>query len=169
MVKMEPVDVSTSTPLSLLSEDVSVVNVDGSSADGPGNMVDDIVSGDEEMDAEDELEDEDDSYVLHPGLLCRLCANTVTNPIYIFSENGKDLELAAKINICLPITVSIYLYFVNVTGLYQNLGYMLKTHDSMPSCKTNLVYENINLAIDFVLTYLRIFSNNQVENKSKLQ
>ena len=106
MVKMEPVDMNNSTPMTLLSGDVSVVNVDGSNAEGSENIVDDIVSDDDGIDAEDEFEEEDDPDVLHPGLLCRLCANTVTDPVYIFSENGKDLELAAKINICLPVTVS---------------------------------------------------------------
>ncbi|KAK3932812.1 Zinc finger protein 26 [Frankliniella fusca] len=110
MVKMEPSDVSTSSPITLLSGDMPVVSMDVSGSVTTENMMGDIISDDEDddddgIDAEDEFELEDDSDIVHPGLLCRLCANSVTDPVYIFSENGKDLELAAKINICLPITV----------------------------------------------------------------
>ncbi|KAE8750752.1 hypothetical protein FOCC_FOCC002462 [Frankliniella occidentalis] len=110
MVKMEPVDVGTSSPITLLSADMPVVSMDVSGSVSAENIMGDIISDDEEdddegMDAEDEFELDDDSDTIHPGLLCRLCANTVSDPVYIFSENGKDLELAAKINICLPVTV----------------------------------------------------------------
>jgi len=110
MVKMEPVDVSAPNPITLLSADMPMVSIDGSSA-GSGNIMDDVISDDEEdeddgMDGEEEFEEEDDPDIVHPGLLCRLCANSVSEPVYIFNENCKELELAAKINICLPITVS---------------------------------------------------------------
>ena len=113
MVKMETIDGSSSSPLTLLPGDVSVVNVHGTTSDDPENIAEDIVSDDDEddddeddgMDPEEEFDVYDDSEIAHPGLLCRLCATPVTDPVYIFSENGKDMELAAKINICLPITV----------------------------------------------------------------
>lgn len=112
MVKMEPVDVGAANPITLLSADMPMVSMDGSSAgSGNGNIMDDVISDDDDededdgMDAEEEFEDEDDTDIVHPGLLCRLCANSVSEPVYIFNENCKELELAAKINICLPITV----------------------------------------------------------------
>lgn len=125
MVKIEPADMSVSTPITLLSGNVPVNSMDGPNAENMDDIVSDDNGGggdedddeeeedddddddddDEGLDAEDEYEEEDDPNVTHPGLLCRLCANSVSDPVFIFSENSTDMELAAKINICLPITV----------------------------------------------------------------
>lgn len=39
------------------------------------------------------------------GFICRLCCELNTNVIHIYSEKGKDMKLAEKINL-MPITVS---------------------------------------------------------------
>lgn len=108
MVKLEPADGNVSTAMSLLPGDGANITETNNE-----NVMDDIVSDDEEdenegLDSEDEFEEEDECDEVHPGLLCRLCADPVSDPVYIFNDHGKDLELAAKINICLPITVSIH-------------------------------------------------------------
>lgn len=107
MVKIEPSDGNVSTSMALLPDDGANVTETNNE-----NVMDDIVSDDDEdenegLDSEDEFEEEDECDEVHPGLLCRLCANPVSDPVYIFNDHGKDLDLAAKINICLPITVSI--------------------------------------------------------------
>lgn len=41
----------------------------------------------------------------HPGQLCRLCATSTLDVIYIFSSTGKQLNIADKINSSLPVLV----------------------------------------------------------------
>jgi hypothetical protein len=61
-----------------------------------------------ESDIDNNLDDvmDDESAVLkHPGQLCRLCANSTGDVIYIFSSAGKQLNIADKINSSLPVLV----------------------------------------------------------------
>lgn len=52
------------------------------------------------------LDDGDGNAVLkHPGQLCRLCASSTKDVIYIFSSAGKQLNIADKINSSLPVLV----------------------------------------------------------------
>ena len=41
-----------------------------------------------------------------PKPLCRLCARTTGEMVYIFKSDTSGKSLAYKINVCLPITVS---------------------------------------------------------------
>ncbi|PNF22816.1 hypothetical protein B7P43_G02533, partial [Cryptotermes secundus] len=50
------------------------------------------------------MDDGDGNAVLkHPGQLCRLCASSTKDVIYIFSSAGKQLNIADKINSSLPV------------------------------------------------------------------
>jgi hypothetical protein len=63
-----------------------------------------------ESDIDDNLDgfvdDGDGNAVLkHPGQLCRLCASSTKDVIYIFSSAGRQLNIADKINSSLPVLV----------------------------------------------------------------
>jgi len=116
MVKVEPHDISVSSPVTLLN----CGSMDGTStADAEDEAEDDMIS-DGDADDEDMEEVEDEDMSMHPGLLCRLCANPVSDAVFIFGESGKDKELAAKINICLPVTVSLF-FLLTVFLLYNTV------------------------------------------------
>jgi hypothetical protein len=55
---------------------------------------------------DDSMDGGDEGVVLkHPGQLCRLCASSAGDVIYIFSSAGKQLNIADKINSSLPVLV----------------------------------------------------------------
>lgn len=62
---------------------------------------------DEEADVEEDGIDVLEKTILdeHPGLMCRLCAQTVETAHFIFSEEGKGDKLPDKINSTLPISI----------------------------------------------------------------
>ncbi|XP_067003826.2 zinc finger protein 595 isoform X2 [Anabrus simplex] len=59
-----------------------------------------------EMAMETVAADSPDVFPVHPGQLCRLCALPTPNMMFIYGEEGIKEELASKINMWLPISVS---------------------------------------------------------------
>jgi hypothetical protein len=58
-----------------------------------------------ESDVDNNLDDDESAILKHPGQLCRLCASSTRDVIYIFSSAGKQLNIADKINSSLPVLV----------------------------------------------------------------
>ncbi|XP_069672341.1 zinc finger protein 665-like isoform X2 [Periplaneta americana] len=59
-----------------------------------------------ESDDDTDFEEVDEELVVeHPGQLCRLCASSINDVVYIFGANGKEQRIAEKINTSLPVTV----------------------------------------------------------------
>lgn len=46
--------------------------------------------------------------------LCRLCTSSAGNKVNIFSDEGRKKDLIGKISVCLPVVVSVFLFFISI-------------------------------------------------------